>query len=133
MSETVNSKRRKILSLTCAAAATTVIAGVIHFLMGTHSESGEQAQGILFLVSGILQIFWVLPVIKRWNKIWYHVGIVGTAVLIVSWAGTHLHGLSHGRDLGGMTLILEVSQVAFIGLCIALLKTRPTIQKEKIV
>jgi hypothetical protein len=132
MSETVKSNRTKILPLAWVAAATTVIGGIIHVLMGTHTEAGEQAQGILFLVGGALQIFWALPVITRWNKIWYFVGIGGTAVLIVLWAATHVHGLTHGRALGGMTLPLEISQIAFIGLCIALLKTRPIIQQENV-
>jgi hypothetical protein len=132
MSETVKSNRTKILSLACVAAATTVIAGIIHVLMGTHPESGEQAQGILFLVGGILQIFWALPVVKEWNKIWHYVGITGTAVLIVLWAATHIHGLTQGRGLGGMTLPLEIGQIAFIGLCIALLKIRPIIQKDNV-
>jgi hypothetical protein len=125
MTEVVKSNRTKILSLACAAAVTTVIAGIIHVLMATHTESGEQAQGILFLVGGALQIFWALPVVKGWNKIWQYVGIGGTAVLIVLWAVTHIHGLTHGRGLGGMTLPLEMSQIAFMVLCIALLKIRP--------
>ena len=133
MSQTVKSNRTKILSLACAAAATTVIAGILHVLMGTHSESGEEAQGIFFLVGGILQIFWALPVFKGWNKIWNYVGIGGTAVMIILWAATHIHGLTHGRGVGGTTLPLEISQIAFIGLCIALLKIRPTIQKDNIV
>ena len=33
------------------------------------------------LISGILQVFWILPIIKNWNKIWYYVGIGGTAIL----------------------------------------------------
>ncbi|MGI0045864.1 MAG: hypothetical protein ACREBB_01560 [Nitrosotalea sp.] len=133
MNEIVKSDSAKILSLSYTAAAATVIAGIIHVLMGAHPESDEQAQGIFFLVGGILQIFWVLPVIKGWNKIWQYVGIGGTAVMIILWAVTHIHGLTHGRGLGGMTLPLEISQIAFIGLCIVLLKVRPTMQKEKIV
>ena len=129
MSKTVQSDRTKILSLACVAAVTTVIAGILHILLVPHSMSDEQGQGILFLVGGILQIFWAVPVIKGWNKMWQYVGIGGTAVLVILWFSTHVHGLTQGRGLGGMTLPLEIAQVIFIGLCIALLKIRPTVQK----
>src|ERR687897_1500856 len=38
---------------------------------------------IFFIVSGLAQIFWVIPVIKRWSKPWYYVGIGGTVILII--------------------------------------------------
>ncbi|HWY36002.1 MAG TPA: hypothetical protein VNX68_15265 [Nitrosopumilaceae archaeon] len=129
MSKTVQSDRTKILSLACVAAVTTVIAGILHILLVPHSMSDEQGQGILFLVGGILQIFWAVPVIKGWNKMWQYVGIGGTAVLVILWFSTHVHGLTQCRGLGGMTLPLEIAQLMFIGLCIVLLKIRPTIQK----
>jgi len=120
----------KISLLSYAAAAATVISGILHILLVPNSMSDEQDQGILFLVGGILQVFWALPVIKGWNKIWYYVGIVGTAILVILWFVTHIHGISTGRGLRGMTLPLEIAQLAFIGLSIALLKKRPMIQKS---
>ena len=130
MSNTVQSDKTKILPLVYVAAATTVIAGIIHILLAPHSLSDEVREGILFLVGGVLQVFWALPVIKRWNKIWQYVGIGGTAILIILWFSTHTRILSHGRGLGGMTLVLEIAQVAFIVLCILLLKIKPTIRKD---
>jgi hypothetical protein len=38
---------------------------------------------IFFIVSGLTQIFWVIPVIKRWIKPWYYVGIGGTVILVI--------------------------------------------------
>lgn len=35
-----------------------------------------------FLVSGMAQIFWVLPMVKKWGRIWYIIGIAGTIVLV---------------------------------------------------
>ena len=35
-----------------------------------------------FTISGLAQLFWVLPMIKRWGRIWYIIGIAGTAVLV---------------------------------------------------
>ena len=38
---------------------------------------------IFFIISGLAQLFWVIPVIKRWSKPWYYIGIGGTSILIV--------------------------------------------------
>lgn len=121
----------KITLLSYAAAAATVIAGILHILMVPHSMSDEQEQGILFLVGGILQVFCALPVIKGWNKIWYYVGIGGTAVLVILWFATHIHGLTNGRGLRGMTIPLEVAQLTFIGLSMMLLRKRSMVQKGR--
>lgn len=129
MSQTIETDK-KIILLSYAAAAATVIAGILHILMVPRSISDEQGEGILFLVGGILQVFWALPTIKRWNKIWFYVGIVGTAVLVILWLATHVHGVINGRGLRGMTLPLEVSQLVFIGLSMTLLKKRTMVQKS---
>lgn len=123
---------KKIILLSYAAAAATVIAGILHILMAPRSMSNEQGQGMLFLVGGILQVFWALPVIKGWNKIWYYVGIGGTAILVILWFATHIHGLTNGRGLRGMTIPLEVAQLVFIGLSMTLLKKRPIKQKSSV-
>lgn len=41
-----------------------------------------------FAIVGILQIFWVLPMIRRWGKPWYFVGIAGNAILIMLYVWT---------------------------------------------
>src|SRR5687768_3861692 len=35
-----------------------------------------------FLISGLVQLFLVLPIIKRWGRIWNIIGFAGTAVLV---------------------------------------------------
>jgi hypothetical protein len=37
---------------------------------------------IFFLVSGFFQIFWVVPIVKRWGIYWYYAGIVGSLISI---------------------------------------------------
>ena len=133
MSNAVQFDRKKILPLVYGAAATTVIAGIIHILLVPHSISDDVGEGILFLVGGMLQVFWALPVIKKWNKIWQYVGIGGTAVLVILWFSTHVRGIAHDRGLVAMTLLLEIAQVAFIILCIVLLKIKPMTQKDNII
>ena len=60
---------KRILILSFAAAAATVIAGILHLRMAPGSLSHDFDEGVLFLVGGMLQIFWAVPVIKRWGRI----------------------------------------------------------------
>jgi hypothetical protein len=72
---------------------------------------------IFFLVSGIAQIFWVLPMIKKWGKIWYYIGIAGTIILIIMWAITRMPGnpiTGRGEPISEMAIAIEVFQVAYV-------------------
>lgn len=95
MSQTLTSDK-KILILSIVAAATTVIAGVLHVQMAPRSLSQNLGEGILFLVGGLLQIFWAVPVIKRWGRIWQIIGISGTAVFFALWYADKLHLIPEG-------------------------------------
>ncbi|HUT05145.1 MAG TPA: hypothetical protein VMW74_00425 [Nitrosopumilaceae archaeon] len=55
------------------AAATTAIAGIIHLVIGIPSES--QNSQILFVVGGAAQVFWAIPMIRKWGTAWYSVGL----------------------------------------------------------
>ena len=83
MSEMKTSNPKLMMSLMYAAAATTVIAGILHMMMAPRYISHNMGEGILFLVGGILQIFWAVPVIRRWGKTWQIIGIIGTAVFVI--------------------------------------------------
>jgi hypothetical protein len=61
-----------------AAAASTFIAGVLHLAIVPMYFTLMPVELIFFIVSGLAQLFWVIPVIKRWSKPWYYVGIGGT-------------------------------------------------------
>lgn len=89
-------KDKKILILSFVTAATTVIAGILHLQMVPESISENMGQGILFLVGGMLQIFWAVPVIKRWGRIWQIIGIVGTAIFFILWYASRLHLIPMG-------------------------------------
>jgi hypothetical protein len=95
MSQTIK-KDKKILILSCVAAATTIIAGILHLQMAPRSLSHDLGEGILFLVGGMLQIFWAVPVIRRWGRIWQIIGIVGTAVFFILWFASRLHLFPEG-------------------------------------
>ena len=152
------SKQDKKITIIClAAAATTVIAGILHITMFPRSISHNQGEGILFLVGGILQVFWALPVIKGWGRAWQIIGIAGTAVFVLLWFGDRLHiipdgagnfgaiqehvrpegtrppgGIPSGFNIGGTSLPIEACQIAFIGLYAALAKMLPKKETQSI-
>jgi hypothetical protein len=65
------------------AAASTFIAGVLHLaIIPMFFTLMPMNVTLFFLVSGATQLFWVIPVLKRWSNLWYYVGIGGTVTLI---------------------------------------------------
>lgn len=110
MSQTVSNDRR-IVAVSLAAAAATVAAGILHIMMVHAPLTGEGGEGVLFLIGGILQVFWAVPVLKRWGRIWQIIGIAGTVVFMALWFATHTHSLlgpggaeiSHGLHQGNFS------------------------------
>jgi hypothetical protein len=100
-----------------AAAATTAIAGILHLSLVPDIIGRNLNSGVFFLISGIAQIFWVIPMLKRWGRIWYYIGIAGTIVLIIMWAMTRIPGnpiTGRGGPISEMAIAIEVFQVAYI-------------------
>lgn len=107
-----------------AAAAATAIAGIVHIIMSTNSLPNNLNSGILFLVGGIAQVFWMVPMIRRWGPIWYSVGLGGTAVYVALWVVTRIADNPITGRAGSISqngIIVETSQLAFIGLLIVIL------------
>lgn len=100
MSQSVWSERR-IVALSIAAAAVTVVAGILHLAMVPRSISRNPLEGILFLAGGILQVFWALPVMKRWGRVWQVIGIAGTGVFVLLWLFDRLHMIPEGMPMQG--------------------------------
>ena len=127
-----NYKNKIDFVLVISAITATAVGGILHILMVPRSLDREFEEGIFFLISGILQVFWILPIIKNWNRIWYYVGIGGTAILFALWIGERIPRLVDGGGirLSSNTLAIEGFQIAFIVLCIILLK-RKSNEKEK--
>jgi hypothetical protein len=77
---------------------TTGIAGILHFrLFFNGLDRGINDIGLFFLLSGVLQLFWVIPMIRRWGRPWYYFGLVGTIVLIILWVMTRKNFLHKKR------------------------------------
>src|ERR671917_1187753 len=112
-------------ALYIAAAAATAIAGLLHLMMGPNSLNFNINQGILFIVGGIAQVFWIIPMIRRWGIPWYTIGIAGTMVFMALWIITRIPGnpiTGRGGPAGNpIAITIEVFQAAFIGLAIAII------------
>jgi hypothetical protein len=106
------------------AAATTMIAGVLHLAMIGPSlkpinfpmELLPYTDG-LFLISGITQIFWAVPMALRWNTRWFYAGLIGTIALTSLIALTRIPNEITGialQDKNPMALLTEVMQTTYI-------------------
>jgi hypothetical protein len=95
------------------AAASTFIAGVLHIALVPMFFNKIPANvAIFFIVSGLAQLFWLIPVINRWSNIWYYVGIGGTAILIILWIIVVPH-----NEVSELEIAIELCQIVFIILC----------------
>jgi uncharacterized membrane protein YuzA (DUF378 family) len=98
-----------------AAAASTLIAGVLHLaIVPMYFTQMSIDTTIFFTVSGLAQIFWIIPVIKRWSKLWYYVGIGGTTILIIMY---FIAVPGSGYPVNQLDITIELFQIAFIILC----------------
>jgi hypothetical protein len=124
---------REIFSLLrYGAAGSTLIAGILHLSLVANAIDRNFNTGILFLIGGLTQIFWVVPTVRVWNKVWYYVGIGGTLTLILIWVITRFPGNpinGRGGSIGETAVAVEVFQVAFIVLCIIILAKDPKLRK----
>lgn len=108
-----------------AAAASTFIAGVLHLaIVPMFFTQMPINVTIFFIISGLAQLFWVIPVIKRWNKIWYYIGIGGTAILIILWIIAVPH-----KEVSELEVAIELFQIVFIILCSIIITKGRTIPK----
>lgn len=107
------------------AAASTFIAGVLHLAIVPMFFNKMPANvAIFFIISGLAQLFWVIPVIKRWSNIWYYVGIGGTAILIILWIIVVPH-----NGISELEVAIELFQIVFIILCTIIIAKGRTISK----
>jgi hypothetical protein len=122
-----------------AAAATTAVAGILHLIFASNVIGSNMLSGTFFIVAGIAQIFWGLPMIRRWGKTWYYVGIAGTVILIILWTITRApNPIIEGRALpiNEIGVTIEVFQIAYIAITAIILdkergRTTPQLIKEK--
>jgi uncharacterized membrane protein YuzA (DUF378 family) len=113
-----------------AAAASTLIAGILHLaIVPMFFTQMSIDTTIFFIVSGLAQIFWVIPIVNRWSKPWYYVGIGGTVILIIMYL---IAVPGSGYPVSQLDIAIELFQIAFIILCsIIIVKDRTTSRMYK--
>ena len=113
-----------------AAGASTLIAGILHLAIVPMFFTQMSIDiTIFFIVSGLTQIFWVIPVIKRWIKPWYYVGIGGTVILVIMYL---IAVPGSGYPVSQLDIAIELFQIAFIILCsIIIAKNRGKMKLDK--
>ncbi len=107
------------------AAATTALAGILHLILVPDIIGRNLNSGVFFIVAGIAQIFWVIPMLKRWGRIWYYIGIAGTIVLIIMWVMTRAPGnpiAGRGGPISEMAIAIEVFQIAYVVITAIIIK-----------
>jgi peptidoglycan/LPS O-acetylase OafA/YrhL len=80
----------KIKVLYYAAAQATAMAGILHLTLAPNMLNFNPNGAILFFAGGTAQVFWALPMARRWGKVWYGIGIGGTIVLMSIWMITRM-------------------------------------------
>ena len=105
----------KLILLYISAAACTFIAGVLHLaLIPMFFGQMPIDVTIFFLVSGLAQIFWVIPTVQRWSKPWFYVGIGGTVILIIMY---FVAVPGSGYPISPLDIAIETFQIIFVILC----------------
>jgi hypothetical protein len=128
----LNSQKSKMMQHICnnidvifyISAFATIGGGIMHLLMlGSALKPVNFPMQLLpytdglFIISGIMQIFWCIPMIKRLGINWYYIGLVGTIGLSLLLLMTRIpNGITNLplEDKNPMALLTEVFQFLFI-------------------
>jgi hypothetical protein len=106
------------------AAAATAIAGILHLMQVPNMLNFNPNGATLFLVGGLAQVFWVVPMVRRWGKVWYAIGIAGTVAFMAIWAITRMPGnpiTGRGGPVNETAMVVEAMEGIFIALATAIL------------
>ncbi|MGA9843821.1 MAG: hypothetical protein WBQ25_16060 [Nitrososphaeraceae archaeon] len=117
------------------AGVMIAMAGILHLVVASHVLGGLDGiigslvgpglltttinidkLGIFFLVAGIAQLFWSIPMTKRWGRKWYYVGICGTIALIALYATTKGPNpiTTSGINIPIYDIPTEIFQIAYV-------------------
>jgi hypothetical protein len=113
------------------AAASTFIAGVLHLaIVPMFFAQMSIDVTIFFIVSGMAQLFWVIPTVKRWIIPWYYIGMGGTVILIIMY---FIAVPGSGNPISPLDVAIETSQIVFIILSIIIIKKNKAEMKSSII
>lgn len=113
------------------AAASTFIAGVLHLaIVPMFFAQMSIDVTIFFIVSGMAQLFWLIPTVKRWIIPWYYIGMGGTVILIIMY---FIAVPGSGNPISPLDVAIETSQIVFIILSIIIIKKNKAEMKSSII
>jgi hypothetical protein len=82
----------------------------------------------VFLISGLLQLFWVLPMVRRWGRIWNIVGLAGTAVLVGLTCYVIIESVRNPQltppGVLEMAIAIEIFQISYVIITAIIIFTR---------
>ena len=116
-----------------AAAAATAIAGILHIILFSNTIGRNPMTGIFFLVGGIAQLFWTIPMVKQWGRTWYYIGIAGTIVLIIMYFITRVPNpiTNRAAPINSMGIAIEIFQLIYIGITSYILTRQGRIEPKQ--
>jgi hypothetical protein len=110
------------------AAACTGLAGILHLMLVPRSITAGIQYTTLFLISGLAQIFWVLPMVRRWGRIWNIIGIAGTAVLVSLTGYVVIESVSNPQltppGVTELAVAIEIFQISYVIITAIIIVTR---------
>jgi hypothetical protein len=100
------------------AAVCTGIAGILHLMLVSGSINSHLEYATFFLISGVAQIFWVVPMVKKWGRTWYAIGIAGTLVMVGLTGYVIVNIVENPQaappGISEMAVAIEVFQVSYV-------------------
>ena len=116
MQSKMTTTKKSILYL--GAAVCTGLAGILHLMLVSGSINSHVEYATFFLVSGVVQIFWFVPMIKKWGKIWYTIGFGGTIILVGLTGYVIVNIIENPQmtppGISEMAVAIEVFQVSYV-------------------
>ncbi|HYA83271.1 MAG TPA: hypothetical protein VEH06_07460 [Candidatus Bathyarchaeia archaeon] len=120
---------KPLRGLQYAAAATTIITGVLQLILSSSLrslEKGDPTLEIFFIGIGILQLFWAIGIIRNWGKQFYSLANGITIALIFLWVLLRLPKPIIGAALpiDSLSIAIQALQLLFFALCTTILTAR---------
>jgi hypothetical protein len=115
-----------------AAAGATAIAGILHLILAPNMLNFNPNATILFAIGGAAQVFWAVPMSRKWGRTWYSKGIAGTIAFLLVWVITRFPGnpiTGRGGGVNEMAIAVEAMEALFIGLAATILVIESRMKK----
>ena len=112
-----------------SAAATTIIAGLLQFLLSytiAGIEKGNPGLPVFFIGIGLLQLIWGAGLIRKWGRTFYSLATGVNIALIFLWVILRLPQQIVGPPLrvDSVGIAIESFQILFLVLCMIILSSK---------